>query len=210
MSVIDHALEEIIPEDLLSELPETEGAVIRTEVPDDTPSASNLVGQEITRIVSHASSTFEGGLVHGNTSAPNFACQGYPALVGTIGGASAPEGAAEDNPALEGAFEDDPAPEGAELGSSSAASMDVHVGSPPAQSEELVLTSLPVTEPPKVLGPPTDVLVLRTSDKQVGAHNHSASSVPCILITSPKSASLITQILHHIGGKNKRKHITIT
>jgi hypothetical protein len=37
MSTIDHALEEIIPEDLLSELPETEGAIIRIEVPDDTP-----------------------------------------------------------------------------------------------------------------------------------------------------------------------------
>jgi hypothetical protein len=37
MSAIDHALEEIIPEDLLSELPETEGAIIRIEVLDDTP-----------------------------------------------------------------------------------------------------------------------------------------------------------------------------
>jgi hypothetical protein len=68
---------------------------------------------------------------------------------------------------------------------------------------------LAVTEPPKVLGPSTDVLVLRTSDNHVGAHNHSTSSVLCILITSPKSASPITQILHHIEGKNKRKQITI-
>jgi hypothetical protein len=37
MFAIDHALEEIIPKHLLLELPETEGAVIRTEVPDDTP-----------------------------------------------------------------------------------------------------------------------------------------------------------------------------
>jgi hypothetical protein len=34
-----------------------------------------------------------------------------------------------------------------------------------------------VTEPPKVLGPPTVVLVLRTLDNLVGAHNHSTSSV---------------------------------
>jgi hypothetical protein len=73
MSAIDHALEEIIPEDLLSELPKIEGAVTLTEVPDDIPSASNPVGQEITQTVSHASSTFEGGLVHGNTSAPDIA-----------------------------------------------------------------------------------------------------------------------------------------
>jgi hypothetical protein len=34
-----------------------------------------------------------------------------------------------------------------------------------------------VTEPPKVLGPPTVVLVLRTLDNPVDALNHSTSSV---------------------------------
>jgi hypothetical protein len=63
--------------------------------------------------------------------------------VGTTEGASASEGAAKDNLALEGIAEDDPASKGVELGSSSAASMDVHVGSPPVQSEEPVVTSLP-------------------------------------------------------------------
>ena len=48
-----------------------------------------------------------------------------------------------------------------------------------------------------ILGPPTDVLVLRTSDNHVDAHNHSTSSVICIIIIiSPKSASPITQTLH--------------
>jgi hypothetical protein len=65
---IDHALEEIIPEGLLFELPKTGGARIRAEVPDDIPSASNIIGQEIIRTVSHASSTFEGGLIHGDIS----------------------------------------------------------------------------------------------------------------------------------------------
>ena len=32
---------------------------------------------------------------------------------------------------------------------------------------------LAVTEPPKVLGPPTVVLVLRTLDNPVDAHDHS-------------------------------------
>jgi hypothetical protein len=32
-------------------------------------------------------------------------------------------------------------------------------------------------EPPKVLGPPTVVLVLRTLDNSIDAHNHSISSV---------------------------------
>jgi hypothetical protein len=45
-----------------------------------------------------------------------------------------------------------------------------------------------VTEPPKVLDPPTDVLVLRTSDSHAGVHNDSASSVICISIILPKSA----------------------
>jgi hypothetical protein len=56
--------------------------------------------------------------------------------------------------------------------------------------------TLAVTEPPKVLGPLIDVLVLRTSDNHVGAHNHSTSSVICIVIMSPKSAAPITQTLH--------------
>jgi hypothetical protein len=34
-----------------------------------------------------------------------------------------------------------------------------------------------VTEPPKLLGPPTVVLVQRTLDNPVDAHNHSTSSV---------------------------------
>jgi hypothetical protein len=62
-----------------------------------------------------------------------------------------------------------------------------------------------VTEPPKVLGPPTDVLVLRTSDSHAGVHNDSASSVICIFIISPKSASPITQTLHIIGVENEQK-----
>jgi hypothetical protein len=50
-----------------------------------------------------------------------------------------------------------------------------------------------VAEPPKVLGPPIDVLVLRTSDNHVDAHNHLTSLVFCINIIPPKSASPITQ-----------------
>ena len=128
MSAIDHALEEIIPEDLLSEPPEVESSVVRTEVPNDMPLASNPVGQEITWTVSHTSSTLEGDLDHGDTPALDVAGQGHPAPVDTTEGALASECAAKDNPALEGGPEDDPAPKGAELGSSLAASMDVHVG----------------------------------------------------------------------------------
>jgi hypothetical protein len=66
-----------------------------------------------------------------------------------------------------------------------------------------------MTEPPKPLGPPTGVLVQRTSNNPVDAHNHSTSSVS-VSFTFPKSISPVTQILQHIGGTNKRKRITIT
>jgi hypothetical protein len=55
-------------------------------------------------------------------------------------------------------------------------------------SEETSFTLiLAMTEPPKILGPPIDVLVLRTSDNHAGVHNNSVSSVICIFIISPKS-----------------------
>jgi hypothetical protein len=89
MSAIDHTLEEIISEDLLLELPETESATIRAEVQDNTPSASNPVGQEINRTVFQASSTFQASLIRVDTSVPDVTCKGYPAPVGTIEGDSA-------------------------------------------------------------------------------------------------------------------------
>jgi hypothetical protein len=45
-------------------------------------------------------------------------------------------------------------------------------------SEEMGFAPIPaVIEPPKVLGPPIVVLVLRTLDNPIDAHNHSTSSV---------------------------------
>jgi hypothetical protein len=71
-------------------------------------------------------------------------------------------------------------------------------------SEEMGFAPIPaVTEPPKVLGPPTDVLVLRTSDSHAGAHNDLVGPVIYISITSPKSAYPITQTLHTIGVSGK-------
>jgi hypothetical protein len=45
MFAIDHALEEIIPENLLSEPPEVESSIVRSEVPDDVPLSGDLVGK---------------------------------------------------------------------------------------------------------------------------------------------------------------------
>jgi hypothetical protein len=73
-------------------------------------------------------------------------------------------------------------------------------------SEKMGFAPIPdVTEPPKGLGSPTVVFIIRTSDNPVDADNHSTSSVLCTFLTSPKSVLPVTQILHHIGGKNKRK-----
>jgi hypothetical protein len=69
-------------------------------------------------------------------------------------------------------------------------------------SKETSFAPIPaVTEPPKVLGPPTDVFVPRTLDNHVDAHNQLTSSVLYINIIPPKSASPITLTLHHIGKR---------
>jgi hypothetical protein len=46
-----------------------------------------------------------------------------------------------------------------------------------AHKQDISYHTVTVTEPPKVLGPPTVVLVLRTLDNPFDAHNHSTSSV---------------------------------
>jgi hypothetical protein len=63
-----------------------------------------------------------------------------------------------------------------------------------------------VTEPSKSLGPPTVVLVHRTSDNPAGAPDHLTSSVS-VFFTLPKSVSPVTQILQHIGGMNMRNQL---
>jgi hypothetical protein len=74
-------------------------------------------------------------------------------------------------------------------------------------SEEMGFAPIPaMTGPPKSLGPPTVVLVQRTSDNPVDAPDHSTSSV-YVSFTFPKSVSPVTQILQHIGGTNKRKQL---
>jgi hypothetical protein len=62
------------------------------------------------------------------------------------------------------------------------------------------------TEPPKSLGPPTVVLVHRTSDNPAGAPDHLISLV-YVFFTLPKSVSPITQILQHIRGTRMRKQL---
>jgi hypothetical protein len=157
----DQALEDMVPEDLLSE--PTDGCMmdVCTDIPD--------VGLELSRAASRASSTLECGLqsqeaglgfsipmeVTENPSAledaaaenpvPKDGASGYPAPEGVagndparVGSASynpAPEGVAGGDPAPMGNAGCDPAPEGVRAGSPSHTSMDVHVGSSPPHSD---------------------------------------------------------------------------
>jgi hypothetical protein len=71
---------------------------------------------------------------------------------------------------------------------------------------ERIRVALYVTEPPKSLGPPTAVLVQRTSDNPAGAPDHLISSVSEFL-TLPKSISPVTQTLQYIGGTRMWKQL---
>jgi hypothetical protein len=125
ISDFDQALEEIIPEDLLSEPPEANNPTICSEVPDDGLLPHDSAGQEITRVVSRTSSTLEGGLPREDADPSHLT----PMDVDE--GSSVLEVAAVEDLAPKGGDGSDPAPEGVGAGSPSAASMDVHVGSPP-------------------------------------------------------------------------------
>jgi hypothetical protein len=71
---------------------------------------------------------------------------------------------------------------------------------------EAFVLSHDVTEPPKSLGPPTVVLVQRTSEDPAGAPDHLTSSVSEFL-TLPKSVSPVMQTLQYIGGTKMRKQL---
>jgi hypothetical protein len=99
-------LEEIIPEDLLLEPPKADNPIICSEVPDDGLLPCDPAGQEITWVVSHASSTLEGGLAREDADPSHLA------PMDMAEGSSALEVAATEDPAPEGGAGSDPTPEG--------------------------------------------------------------------------------------------------
>jgi hypothetical protein len=157
----DQALEDMVPEDLLSG--PTDGGMmdVCTDILD--------VELELSRAVSHASSTLECGLQSQEAGlgcsipmevienplalevavaenpvpkdgasdypAPEGVAGNDPARVGSVSYNPAPEGAAGDDPAPMGDAGCDPVPEGVRAGSRSHTSMDVHVGSSPPHSD---------------------------------------------------------------------------
>jgi hypothetical protein len=133
----DQTLEDMVPEDLLSE--PTDGGMmdVCTDVPD--------IGLDLSRAASRASSTLERGLksqevdldcsvpmeVVENPSALEVATTENPILKDGASVYLVPEGVAGDDPARVGSASYDPAPESVRAGSPSHTSMDVHVGSSP-------------------------------------------------------------------------------
>jgi hypothetical protein len=141
----DQTLEDMVPEDLLSE-PTDGGAMdVCVDVLD--------AGLGSSRAASRASSILERGLegqeadldcpapmeVTEGPSALEVAAAENSALKDGVGAHPAPEGVAGDDSARMGSANYDPAPEGVRAGSPSCTSMDVHVGSSPPHSGCVVI-----------------------------------------------------------------------
>jgi hypothetical protein len=161
ISDFDQALEEVVPEDMLSEPTANDMMAVCSEIPD--------MGLKVSRAVSRASSTLEGSLrcqdvgqdclTHmevtedpsalevaaaenpffedgaGSYPAPEGVTGSDSALVGSTSCNPAPGGVAGNDPALVGGSSCNPAPEGVHVSSPSHSSMDVHVGSSPPWSD---------------------------------------------------------------------------
>jgi hypothetical protein len=144
ISDFDQALEEVIPKDILSEPPKANIPTICSEVPDGGLSLLDSAGQEVTRVVSRASSTLEGSLpckdTDPNHPTPMEVAEGPSALEVAAAEDPAPEGGAGSYPGPKGSAGGNPAPEGVHACSLSTASNDVHIGSPPIRSEEVTVT----------------------------------------------------------------------
>ena len=166
----DQALEDVVPEDMLSEPTDGDMMDVCSDIPD--------VGLEVSREASRTSSTLEGGLrcqevgldcptpmeVTEDPSAVEVDVTEDPAPKGGVGGYPAPEGVAGNdparvgiascNPAPEGVAGSDPAPmgsascypalEGVRASSPSHTSMDVHVGSSPPHSDGVIVMHTPL------------------------------------------------------------------
>jgi hypothetical protein len=213
----DQALEDVVPEDLLSEPDDGDMMDVCSDILD--------VGLEVSRAASCASSTLEGGLwsqevgqdhsipmeVNENPSALEVAVAENPVLKGGADSCPAPEGvvgndparvgSASCNPALEGVVGDDPAlmgsaccnpaPEGVRAGSPSHTSMDVHVGSSPPHSDGIIAAHASNEEVALEIGAP-DARVLMPAS---GVELISGDVLQIALIDIPSSS-------HHLASRD--------
>jgi hypothetical protein len=150
----DQALEDVVPEDMMSEPTDGDMMDVCSDIPD--------VGLEVSRAASRASSTLEGGLrcqeAGQDCPTPMEETEDPSALEVAVAENSAPKGGAGDYPAFEGVAGNDPAsvgiascnpaPEGVRASSASHTCMDVHAGSSPPHSDGVIVmhTSLASSE----------------------------------------------------------------
>jgi hypothetical protein len=156
----DQALEDVVPKDLLSEPIDGDMMDVCSDIPDvglevsratsrasltlEGGLRSQEVGQgcSIPMEVTKSPSALEVAIVENpvlkdgasGCPAPKGVAGNDPARVGSARCNPAPEGVAGGDPAPMGSTGCNPAPEGVRAGSSSHASMDVHVGSSPPHS----------------------------------------------------------------------------
>jgi hypothetical protein len=195
----DQTLEDMVPEDLLSEPADGGMMDICADVPD--------VGLELSRAVSRASSTLEHGLkgqeAGMDCSVPMEVGEGPSALEVAVtessalkDGASAypaPEGVVGDDPARMGSAIYDPAPEGVRVGSPSHTSMDVHVGSSPMHSGCMATAQASGQEVASEAGAPDDRVLTSADDTDLVP----TDALRVVLVGDPSSSHQLTS--HDLG-----------
>jgi hypothetical protein len=211
------ALEDVIPEDMLSEPADGDMMDVCSDIPE--------VGLELFQVASRASSTLESGLqsqevgqgcsvpmeVTKSPSALEVAVAENLVLKDGASGCPAPEGVAGNDPAQVGSASCDPAPEvvaggdpapmasagynpapeGIQVGSPSHTSMDVHVGSSPPRSDGMVTAHASNEEVALEVGIP-DARVLMLAG---GAELIPGDVLQIALIDIPSSS-------HHLASRD--------
>jgi hypothetical protein len=159
------------------------------------------VGSEVSRAVSHASSTLEGSLqsrdvgpscltpmeVTGEPSALEVAAVENPAPQGGVASYPAPEDVTSSDPALVGSASCNPAPEGVQVSSPSHTYMDVHVGSSPPRFDEATMMHAS-TASNKQVALDVGELVARSLVSASGAELTPDNVLQIVLINLPPSS----------------------
>jgi hypothetical protein len=206
----DQTLEDMVPEDLLSE--PADGGMM--DICADVPGA----GLELSRAASRASSTLERGLKGQEAgldcSAPMEVGKGPSALELAVteslalkDGASAylaPEGVAGDDPARMGSASYDPAPEGVRVGSPSHTSMDIHVGSSPSHSGCMAAAQASGQEVALEVGAPDDRVLISAVDTDLVA----TDALRVVPVGDPSSSHRLTS--HDLGVPSFFSNLQVT
>jgi hypothetical protein len=229
----DQALEDVIPEDMLSEPTAGDMMDVCSEIPD--------VGLEVSWAVSRASSTLEGSLrcqevgqdcstpmeviedpsalevIVSENLAPKGGAGGYPAPEGVAGNDLARVGSTSCNPALEGVVGSDPAlvgsvsynpaPEGVQVSSPSHTSMDVHDGSSPLRSDGVIAMHASLTSSEGValeVGEPDARILISAS----GAESTPDDALQIVLVDLPSSS--YNAACHNLGLPSFFSNLQVT